>query len=200
MLLFSSDIERDAGFPSGLPDSIATGITGVGLVESAIGATRLIDRHAPSCLVFVGTCGAHAGSGIGVGDIVIATSIVLGSGDVARGEMRLPALLRSRLATDPALNARLAEGAGDLALRSASVSCTLGITETEKLARELSADAATENMEAFAVARAAEHASVPVAVLLGVTNIVGPGGGAGWAANYREMMQAVTGIAMRALS
>jgi hypothetical protein len=88
------------------------------------------------------------------------------------------------------LSASLASIAPDAQLRLATVSTTLGITESDRLAAIFSgAGAEVENLEAFSVVRAA--GDIPVTVVLGVTNIVGKGGGEDWLGNFREMMQLV---------
>jgi len=65
------------------------------------------------------------------------------------------------------------------------VACPLAITRTAALARRIAATgAALENLEAFAVARAAAAARLPFAAVLGVSNIVGPRAHAEWRANH----------------
>lgn len=194
MILLSSDLERDAVGPDVIPASVPTAITGVGLVDAGIGTARVLSVERPASLLFLGTCGAHVGAGLAVGDIVIATSVALGSGDVASGAMRVPTLMPAVVYPETSFIARVHEAAAALGvvLHPARVSCTLGITENELLAAALARDADVENLEAYAVLRAA--AGLPAAVLLGVTNIVGPGGGAGWSANYRALMRAVAAI------
>ncbi|MEO6046423.1 MAG: hypothetical protein ABIQ57_03005 [Candidatus Kapaibacterium sp.] len=197
LYLFSSELEWSAAFPDGPPDGIATAITGIGLIDAAAGTARAIDSKGPSEIVFLGTCGAHRASGLEIGDIILASDATLGSGDVASGEMRIPSLMPSSIPTDGRLTDLIAEGfAGrGIGTRRGRISCTLGITESDRLAEILRrfdrSDA--ENMEAFALLRAA--ADIPAAVALGVTNIVGAGGGKDWLANFRVMMRRVAAIA-----
>jgi purine-nucleoside phosphorylase len=196
LYLFSSTLELNAGFPDGVPDDLLIGITGVGLVDAALGAARAIAEHRPDAVVYLGTCGAHRESGIAVGELLVASEAVLGSGDVAHGWMRLPKILCARLQTDEVLSRRFTDVAGEAgqALRPASVSCTLGITESDELADALYRwdGSGTENLEVFPVLRAAD--GIPATALLGVTNIVGAGGGADWAANYRTMMRKLASL------
>ena len=203
LFLFSSDIERDAAFPEGAPREVRTDIAGVGLVDAAIGATRAIASASPDAIVYLGTCGAHRDARIGVGDIAAATTLRLGSGDVARGDMRIPTLLASELECDRTLTADIVERSSIERARivPATVSCTVGITETDELAAALCAHDGShvENLEAFSIARAA--GAIPVAVLLAVTNIVGAGGGRDWRKNYQHAMldlaRGVCGISER---
>jgi nucleoside phosphorylase len=195
LVLFSSDLERDAAFPEGIPDGLITGITGVGLIDAAVGTTRLVIEHHPEAVIFAGTCGAHSKGGFAIEDVVIATEVRLGSGDVAQGAMRIPTLLPSNLTCDEELSKMVLSSAysrgWERAVRRGTVSCTFGITETDELAASLFAHDRSdcENLEAFSVLRAA--GSIPIAVVLGVTNMVGAGGGRDWNANYRKMMVAV---------
>lgn len=201
LLLFSSDLERDAAFPDGIPAGVATAVVGIGLIDAALGTAAVL--HEPAAadgVLFVGTCGAHHESGIAIGEIVLARRARLSSGDVSRGEMRLPSLVADAVAADETLVAMLAEraAASGGAVPVVAVSCALGITESDVLAALIAAEGAVENMEVFAVLRAASLASppVPAAALLGVTNMVGPEGGREWRERFREMMRLTTTLAM----
>lgn len=182
--LFSSNIERDAAFPDGLPSGLQIGVTGVGLVDAGIATVELVRQFEPAEIVYVGTCGAYPGSGLNVGDVVAGGAVQLGSGDTTRNEMRIPKLLPSELKCSSELTARLAQEAE---FRKVRVVCTLGITEHDPLAETLSGLGDVENLELFSVLRAA--GGVPVAGILGVTNRVGAGGGKDWLANYKRLMR-----------
>lgn len=184
--LFSSKIERDAAFPDGIPEGLHVGITGVGLVDAGVMTVELIRQFEPSQVVYLGTCGAYPGSEIGIGDIVAVERVRLGSGDTACGTMRIPKLLPAELNASPELTQDVVETATGLLIRAVSVLCTLGITESDELAETLAALADVENLEVFSVFRAA--GLVPTAAVLGVTNMVGEGGGKDWAANYNRQM------------
>ena len=182
--LFSSNIERDAAFPGRLPSGLQIGVTGVGLVDAGIATVELVRQFEPAEIVYFGTCGAYKGSGLSVGDVVVGGAVLLGSGDTIRKEMRIPKLLPSELECSPELTANLVSSSSEL--RRVRVVCTLGITERDVLAETLSGLGDVENLELFSVLRAA--GGVPVAGILGVTNIVGAGGGKGWLANYKTLM------------
>jgi nucleoside phosphorylase len=200
LVLFSSELERNVAYPGGIPDGVVTGITGVGLIDAAIRTTRLIIEHQPQALIFAGTCGAHRESGLAIEDIVVASEVRLGSGDVSQGAMRFPTLLPSNLQCDEELSELVISRSVSINWngpgRRGTLSCTLGITETDELAAKLFVHDGSdcENLEAFSVLRAA--GSIPVAVVLGVTNIVGAGGGSDWMANYRKMMFMVGWLAV----
>lgn len=189
LLLFSSELERGAAFPNGVPDSLWSDISGVGLVDAAAGTSRIVARHTPTTILFVGTCGAYPESGFQIGQLVLARTVRLGSGDVAAGTMRIPGLMPELIPTDAELTQHLRNQLSTPAA-DAEVICTLGITESELLARQLESGIhqRVENLEAYPVLRAA--AGIPTAVLLGITNIVGPDGGRQWREHFRRVMQA----------
>lgn len=196
LLVFSSALERDAAFPNGVPPSLRSDITGVGLVDAAAGTSRIVARHTPAALLFVGTCGAYPGSGFQIGQLLLARSVRLGSGDVASRAMRIPGLMPETLLTDPELTEQLRRRLSPPPA-DAEVICTLGITESESLARQLESGIPrrVENLEAYPVLRAA--AGIPTAILLGVTNIVGPNGGKEWKEHFRSVMQAAVNAILR---
>ena len=189
--LFSSELERDVAFPDGVPDDPLIGVSGVGPVEAGIGTAGLIARYRPTAIVFIGTCGAYPESGLQIGEMIAASTVTLGSGDVVRREMRLPGLLPSVVECDADLSREIA---GDL--KPGRVVCTLGVTENDALARSLGELGEVENLELFSVLRAA--GAIPTAGILGVTNIVGTNGGKEWRENYRHMMQTLVNYLRRA--
>jgi nucleoside phosphorylase len=91
----------------------------------------------------------------------------------------LPSVMPSKARTSPELTGMLRRAAR---LASADVACPLAITATKKAAgaARLSSGCELENLEAFAVARAAASAKVPFAAVLGVANRVGPQGHPEW--------------------
>lgn len=196
LLLFSCDLERDAAFPDGIPTNIHSAIAGVGIIDAALGTARIIEQERPERIIFIGTCGAHRESGLAIGDVVIASETMLATGDVAHGWMRLPSLLKSALRTDATLMEELIAHAADRSetLIPARVSCTLGITEEDMLASKLNdfGFGAVENMEAFGVLRAA--GDIPTGIVLGITNLVGAGGGRDWLANHKDLMRKAAGL------
>ena len=97
--------------------------------------------------------------------------MVLVSTAALRGDGYLPAALPALETTD----GRLSRALG---LPLVEVACPLALTSTRAAARRLAAAGAVENLEAFAVARAAD--GIPFAAVLGVSNIVGPRAHAQW--------------------
>ncbi len=163
------------------PSRIVTAVVGVGLVEAAAGAARAIAQTLPTRVVLLGTAGVFEGAPFKPPQAVWAKRLVLGVTD-DDSHAQIPAPM-PRLATPSAgWGRQIARAAG---LPAAVVTCPLAITRDPVRARTLSqaTGAQLENLEAFAVARAAAQARVPLAVILGVANTVGPSGQAQWRAH-----------------
>ena len=177
LLLFSAGMERDAAIQGDLPEDWVVETVGVGPIESAVGTIRAIAKHLPTEIIYAGTCGAYPGSNIQVGQIVTVREVRFTSGEVISGAVRIP---DAQPVGCLPLRWNRAE------LRDVDALCTIGITEDDALARTLGEAAEVENLELFSICRAA--APTTVRSILGVTNIVGPGGGKGWKENYRDVM------------
>lgn len=158
---------------------------GVGLVESALGAARVIAARKPERVVLVGTCGAYANSGLSIGDVVVARSIVL----AAPSGALIDGVMPTSLDTDAALSSCFDA-------KAARVATTLSITTDDEVARvlERSTRAGVEHLEAFAVARACAVANVPFTAVLGVANIVSARGRDEWRANHERAAAAACAI------
>ncbi len=159
--------------------SIVLASCGVGLVEAALGAATHIARVQPDAVIFVGTAGRYPGRlpGVGMGDVVVASELRLMSEEVTRGRAYFPAILPATSKTTTGLR-RLAVALG---LPEAQVACPLGITTRAPRPSDLD----VENLEAFAVGRAAARQGLPFAAILGISNLVGPSAHDQWKAHAR---------------
>jgi nucleoside phosphorylase len=175
---------------------------GVGAVDAAVGAARAIAAHRPDRVIFVGTAGAYArGRGtIAIGDAAVTAELVSVSTAALRGDGYLPAPQVVRATPTAALRAALrARGDGEVA--EAVVACPAAITRTAALGRRIvtATGAALENLEAFAVARAAAAAGVAHAAVLGVSNRVGPDGHHEWRTHHVAASRAACEVVARLL-
>jgi nucleoside phosphorylase len=152
---------------------------GVGLVEAAMGAALAIARERPDAVLFVGTAGRYKNRlpGLALGDVVAARELHLWSEDVTRGSAYFPAPLPITLKTTSALRRR----AVALGLPEADVACPLGITTHSPQ----NSGPDVENLEAFAVGRAAARQGLPFMAILGISNLVGPSAHAQWKKHAR---------------
>lgn len=178
---------------------VALAAVGVGLVDAAVGAARAIAAAKPSRVIFVGTAGVYpaAARALPIGSAALAGEVRLVSTATLRGDAYAPAPLVSTTSTAEALRERLARAAS---LPVATVACPVAITKTTALARKLGATGATlENLEVFAVARAADAAGLPFAAVLGISNVVGPNAHAEWRAHHQAASRAACHVVWNGL-
>jgi nucleoside phosphorylase len=168
---------------------------GVGAVDAAAGAAAAIERARPTRVVFVGTAGVYwrGHATLPLRSVVMADRACLVSTAALRGDGYLPELLVTQVAASALPGTGVASGA--------TVACPVAITRTATLGRQIAqaTGAAVENLEAFAVLRAAARAGIKLtAVVLGVANRVGPRAHSEWKANHlaasRAACQIVIGI------
>ncbi len=158
---------------------------GIGLTNAAHAATVMIERFAPSHLVLFGIGGAYHGSGLGVGDLAVATDEVYADlGVIAPGgfmdlsEMGFPLLSAGRkkyynaLPLDKPL-VRKARALGRIkAGRFLTVSAVSGTLARATELTRLYGGALCENMEGAAVAHVCAIYGVPVLEIRAISNMV----------------------------
>ena len=181
------------------PTRLAFGTVGVGAVDAAVGAAAAIAAARPARVIFVGTAGAYprGRATAAIGTVAIAGELSLVSTAALRGDGYLPAPLATRAPISGPLAAALAASGNarrkvaDVAALPAvpilGVACPIAVTRSATLGRHLAhaTGAALENLEAFAVARAAAAAGVDaVAAVLGIANRVGPRAHQEWRAHH----------------
>jgi purine-nucleoside phosphorylase len=163
---------------------VALGSIGVGLVEAALGASRLLAAIRPRAVILIGTAGLYPAPspGVTLGTAVVADAIVLLPTILPGRHAYLPAIMPTRERPTPRLTLALRKACR---LPSAPVANPLAITATRKAATfaAQSSRCTVENLEAFALARAATSAKIPYAVVLGLANQVGPSAHAEWKQN-----------------
>ena len=182
--------KRLADLPARMRQRMTLATVGVGLVEAGIASARILDKHQPCAVLLVGTAGVYPGqaAGLPLERAVIAGRIRLLPQILPGQHAFLPAIVPAQARSTPALARTLRKATG---LPSADVACPLGITATTKsatTAAELSG-CALENLEAFAVARAAAVAKLPFAAILGIANHVGPRGHREWERHAKAAAQ-----------
>jgi futalosine hydrolase len=153
---------------------------GIGIVAAASGTAARLELGCPRAVVLVGTCGAYAGSGLSIGDVVMARASLLVEPAVLEGRAAHPEPMPTRLRTHAALTTAMAAAGA----RVVDIATTLAITTDDDLAMRLSAHAGVEHLEAFAVASACASKGVPFGAVLGVANAVGSRGRVEWRAHH----------------
>lgn len=165
---------------------IAFDVAGVGLVESAIGTTHALARHAPTHALLVGTCGAVAND-LRICDAVVGASVVLAARD---GD--LPDTMPSTGTFDEDLRSLFRA-------RAVAIASTLGITTDDEAARRLRARGEVEHLEAFAFFRACSDATVPCAAVFAIANTVGSRGREEWLANHEAASARAADVAFEGI-
>jgi nucleoside phosphorylase len=143
---------------------------GVGLVEAAVRSARAIDRWMPREVWFLGTAGAFDLGTHPLLSVVRPRAAVVLDACTMRSESYVPM-------PTPRLASAADESWG-------TVGSPLGITRSDALATEYGDLAQAENLEAYAVARAAAEANLPWQMFLGISNAVGEGSHAQWATHH----------------
>ncbi|MGA2447353.1 MAG: hypothetical protein ABTD50_01615 [Polyangiaceae bacterium] len=174
--------ELEGLVPARLERRWETCVAGVGLVQATVGALWSLRDCRPRAVVLVGTCGAYAGSGFGLGDVVTARAIRLVEPAAVRAQAQFPPALSTTFAADPGLASELTQ-AGAL---PADVATTLAITVDDALAGDIARDTecGVEHLEAYGVAAACARAGVAFAAVLAVANVVGSRARSEWQANH----------------
>ncbi len=144
-----------------LARSVRCRAVGVGAIDAGIGAAHAIAEVQPARVIFIGTAGSYAktGGALPIGAVVLPEELVLCSTATLRGDGYLPAPMVQRVPVTAELHADLRRSAPDAAARGAAAT-PLAITRTLALARRIArvTGAIAENLESFAVARAAARA------------------------------------------
>jgi nucleoside phosphorylase len=180
------------------PELLQLATVGVGAVDAAVGAAAAIRAARPGRVIFVGTAGAYprGRTTAALGTVAVASELCLASTAALRGDGYLPPpeVMTTRAPVAASLAADLAAcGPHKKPLAVLGVACPIAITRSATLGRQLAhaTGAALENMEAFAVARAAAGAGVEaIAAVLGVANRVGPRGHQEWKAHHEAASHA----------
>lgn len=198
-------LRRSLGKTAGV--ELAT--VGVGAIDAAVGATRAIAASRAGRVIFVGTAGIYlrgaAAAGIAtdaIGTAAIAGELHCVSTAALRGEGYLPELVVVRFETPGPLRAALSASGPGPAREPQAVACPLAITRSATLGRRIAAatGATLENLEVFAVGRAAAAAGIDFAAVLGVANRVGPTGHREWLDHHRAASGAACRLVARFLS
>jgi len=162
---------------------------GVGKVNAAAATAVMIDRYQPQLVINTGCAGAYAGSGLSIGNLVVASEEVLADDGVVVAEgwkdlyhMKLPTVEQggltcynvlplSRLAAEKAMQLADYYGVFMMRGRSATVSTCSG---TSQYGAELVSrwNALIENMEGGAVAQVCLRCAVDCLEIRGISNLV----------------------------
>ena len=167
---------------------------GVGPLRAGVAMARLLQVHRPSHVVLVGSCGVY-GDRWPLGTAVVGTTLGWAeSGAVAGlGYVPLPPEPLSA-APLPVLPASTAVARRTPTARILTVGA---ITADRTLATAHGAGWDVEHMEAYGAALACADAGVPLSVVLGIANRVGPAAHAEWTAHRGAAEAAARDVLVR---
>jgi nucleoside phosphorylase len=174
---------------------VAARVVGIGLPMAAAGAAMQLGEMQPRSVILLGTCGAYAGSGVGVGEVIAARRVRLVDYSAVRGLAQFPDPMSVTTDANPAsLQALVVAGA-----RASDVATTLAITVDDAAASHIAraAGAQVEHLEAYGVAAACAARGVPFGAALGVANMVGARAREEWRAHHRTAAAAAVEAVLR---
>jgi nucleoside phosphorylase len=178
------------------PTRVVARAVGIGLPMAAAGAAMHVGERRPGAVVAIGTCGAYAGSGLALGEVVVARKMRLVDLSVLRGSSQYPEPMSVVTEASPALSGAIARATS---ARMVDVATTLGITVDDigaaLIARTTGAE--VEHLEAHGVATACAARGVPFAAVLGVANVVGADARAQWRIHHRSAAAAAVEALLR---
>lgn len=159
-------------------------VVGIGLPMAAVGTAMVLAEVTPRVAVLVGTCGAYEGSGVSVGDVVVARHLRFGTTGVAEGLVQFPEPMSIATTADERLADALCKHGG----RSGDVVTTPAVTVDDAAASRLAraSGAHAEHLEAYGAAVGCAARGVPFTAVLGVANVVGSRAREEWRANHRR--------------
>jgi len=164
---------------------VAARVVGIGLPMAAVGVARQVGELRPHAVIAIGTCGAYAGAGLAIGEIVVARRVRLVDPSVLEGRSQFPEPMRVVSEADGPMAEGIAHATG---ARPVDIATTLGVTVDDatagRIARATGAD--VEHLEAYAMAVACASRGIPFGAVLAVANFVGAGARAEWRTHHRE--------------
>lgn len=169
--------------------SVGIGLAGV----SGTVATRIADAR-PKAVVLVGTAAAYPGRGLAVGQVVVASRLVVADAAVLQGWSAFPDPMTGLVEPHRVMTSALAS----TGTRAVTVASTLAVTTDASLAQAFSSQhgADAEHQEAFGVALACAPTQTPVAVILGISHEVGPAARETWRVTHRQAAHAASTLVL----
>ncbi len=189
-MLILAAVREELGELSQAEGGVRCEVVGIGPVIAAVRAARVIERHQPDGVIFIGTAASYPG-GPQMGTAVVARTVGLSHGVAAMGLGYVPRQPRPIQCDDD-----LRERSGLPAVDVLSVSA---LTTDDKLAERLSDGWQVEHMEIYGVAAACADVGVPLVAILGIASEVGPQNHTLWLTHRGEARDTARAAAKRLL-
>ncbi len=164
---------------------VAARVVGVGLPMAAAGVALQASKLHPRSVVALGTCGAYPGSGLAIGDVIVARRIHLVDPSALEGRAEFPAPMQVVCDADGTLAESIVEATG---ARRADVGTTVAVTVDDatavRIARATGSE--VEHLEVHGMAMACAALELPMGAVLAVANFVGSHGRSEWRSHHNE--------------
>ena len=165
------------------------GVIGIGIASAGLALGYLLSLETPEGIIIVGSAGALPGSGLGMGDVVVADSeilaelgVLVGAG-IGDATLLGPPNIDQQIAFDQPLGDDLFTAAGQVgnAVHDKVLTAVgLSATQDQAVARAKRFKAVAENMEGYAVALAGRNLGIMAAEVRGISNRAGDRNKADW--------------------
>jgi nucleoside phosphorylase len=168
---------------------------GIGLPMAAAGCAMHLGDLRPKTAIAIGTCGAYAGSGLEIGDVVVARRVRLVDPAALRDESQFPDPMSTVIEGHQPLVVGIAR---NTRAAPVDVATTLAITVDDAVAARIAraTGAAAEHLEAYAIATACAARGVPFCAVLGVANLVGNHAREQWKVHHHEASRAAANVVL----
>lgn len=161
---------------------------GIGPVAATFGLTHFLEDYRPQRIIAVGTAGVINTKKFKTGDMVVAKSVATASG--------LTAAYTPKLQAQKIL---LPVGARH-SITQAKIYSPQEITKDKMWITPFThAGHDIEHLEAFAFAFVAKKFRIPISIVLGLTNVIGPNAHRDWIKNQGQMIKKACQIASHGL-
>lgn len=154
---------------------------GIGPVAATFALTHFLEDFQPAQIIALGTAGIIQSGDFAIGDLVLAHSVAMNGG---LSDSYVPAPISGLECSPKKVRDQYA------GLPRVSVFSSSEITKTERRRLELCQTGfAVENLEAYAYAFVAKKFRIPCAIVLGLTNHVGPKAHKEWRKNEKRVVE-----------
>jgi nucleoside phosphorylase len=168
---------------------------GIGLPMAAAAGAMHLGEVQPRAVVAIGTCGAYAGSGLGIGAVVVARRVRLVDPSALQGASEFPAPMSVVTETHAPMADAIGRATG---VPPADVATTLGITVDDATAARIAktTGAQVEHLEAHGIATACAARGIPFGAVLAVANNVGARARDEWRVYHRDAARAAADVVL----
>jgi nucleoside phosphorylase len=171
-------------------------VVGIGLPMAAAGGAMHLAEVQPRAALAIGTCGAYAGAGLAIGEVVVARRVRLVDPSALQGLSQFPGPMSIVTDAHAPMADAISRATGALAV---DVATPLGVTVDDAIAARIAqaTGAQVEHLEAYGVATACAARGIPFGAVLAVANIVGARARDEWRLHHHEAARAAASVVVK---